>query len=379
MSNNKTARFVTTLLVALMIASVGLLGGAAPALAKAKPKTYTFYVDSRGGVLYYHRTIGCTNELDGVHVKRVRATLARIKKAGYRPCPKCKPVGYKAPPKRFYGSKWSLYYSTNRRAPFIVAHRGGRLTLTWKQVTSRKLIPDPKTKPYGWVGFKPYYQAEPASFIADLVGEINRQRAELGNPPVSISATRCVASQSWADYLCRTRQSVHTSDLRFNPAPWQNTGVGWESVGYTHEPFLNLLTGEIDGGPTWMHVPAFVTNPDIAYIGAGVVYRRNSRGWDGWAASVTQADGDNLRGGRIEVSDALLSVSAGTTATATARITPDTAGDTFEWSLADSSIATLTVDGGVATIHPLCAGTTTIHVRTGVSQVDATATITVHD
>jgi len=276
MSSNRTARFVTTLLVALMIASVGLLGGAAPALAKAKPKTYTFYVDSRGGVLYYHRTNGCRYELDGIHVKRVRATLARIKKAGYRPCPKCKPVGYKAPPKRFYGSKWSLYHSTNRRAPFIVAHRGGRLTLTWKQVTSRKLIPDPKTKPYGWVGFKPYYQAEPAGFIADLVGEINRRRAELGNPPVSISATRCVASQSWADYLCRTRRSVHTSDLRFNPAPWQNTGVGWESVGYTHEPFLNLLTGEIDGGPTWMHVPALVTNPEIAYIGAGVVFAGRS-------------------------------------------------------------------------------------------------------
>jgi len=128
-----------------------------------------------------------------------------------------------------------------------------------------------------------------------------------------------------------------------------------------------------------MHVPALVTNPDIAYIGAGVVYRRTSRGWDGWAASVTQADGDNLRGGRIELSDALLSVSAGTTATATARIAPDTTGDSFEWSLADSSIATLTVDGGVVTIQPLRAGTTTIHVRTDVSQVDATATITVQD
>lgn len=381
MNSKQMVRFLTTLLVAIAVASMGVLGGASPALAKAKakPKVYTFYVDSRGGVLYYHRTKSCRDELDGAHLKKIRATVAAMKKAGYRPCPQCRPAGYTKPPKRFYASKYSLYYSQNRKARFITVHRGGRLTLTWKQVVRRKLIPDPKTKPYGWVGFRPYYQAEPPSFIADLVAEINRERAARGNPPVSISTTRCVASQSWADYLCRTRQSVHTCDLQFDPTPWQNDGAGWESVGFTHEPMLDLLTGEIDGGPTWIHVPALVTNPDIAYIGAGVVYQRASIGWDGYAASVTQADGDTLRGGSIEVTGAPLSVSAGATATAAAHITPETPGDTFTWTVADSTIATLSADGGIATIQPLSAGTTTIHVRTGVSQVDATATITVQN
>jgi uncharacterized protein YjdB len=110
-----------------------------------------------------------------------------------------------------------------------------------------------------------------------------------------------------------------------------------------------------------------------------VCYQRTTIGWDGYRADCVQADGDNLRGGSIDVTSSPLSVSAGTTATATAFITPDTPGDTFDWSVADSSVATLSAVGGVATITPLSPGTTTIHVRTGVSQVDATATITVTD
>jgi hypothetical protein len=133
------------------------------------------------------------------------------------------------------------------------------------------------------------------------------------------------------------------------------------------------------GAQESVHVSPFVTDPTIAYIGAGVFYQRTSTGWDGFSANCVQADGDSLRGGSIEVTSAPLSVSAGATATATALITPDTPGDTFEWSIADSSVATLTAVGGLATITPLGPGTTTVHVRTGVSQVDATATITVSD
>ena len=383
MNGRRVPRTFCTILLALALATAGLLaGGATPALAKAKPRVYTFYVDSRGGVLYYHRSKACSDQLDGAHVKVIRATIAAIKKAGYRPCPRCKPAGWTKPPKRFYGSRWSRYYSQNRKARFITTHRGGRLTLTWRQVVRRRLIPDPKTKPYGWVGFRSYYQAEPSSFIADLVAEINRRRAELGNPPVSISATRCVASESWAEYLCRVRgvtghATPHTSGMDWDT--WQSVGVGDEGVGYTHEPFINLLTGAMVGAQESVHVSPFVTDPTIAYIGAGVFYQRTSTGWDGFSANCVQADGDSLRGGSIEVTSAPLSVSAGATATATALITPDTPGDTFEWSIADSSVATLTAVGGLATITPLGPGTTTVHVRTGVSQVDATATITVSD
>lgn len=377
------ARYLATILIAVVLAAAGsLAGGATPALAKAKAKAYTFYVDSRGGVLYYHRSKTCSDELDRVHVKVVRAAIAAIKKAGYRPCPKCKPAGWTKPPKRFYASKWSRYYSQNPKARFITAHRGGRLTLTWRQVVRRRLIPDPKTKPYGWVGFRSYYQAEPSSFIADLVAEINRRRAEIGNPPVSISTTRCVASESWAGYLCRVHgvtghATPHTSGMDWDT--WQSVGVGDEGVGHTHEPFINLLTGAMVGAQESVHVAPFVTDPTIAYIGAGVFYQRTSIAWDGYSANCVQADGDNLRGGSIEVTSAPLSVSAGATATAAALITPDTPGDTFEWSIADPSVATLTAAGRFATITPLSPGTTTVHVRTGVSQVDATATIIVSD
>lgn len=125
MNSMRAVRILTALAIAIAVASAGLLGGATPALAKSKdkPTVYTFYVDSRGGVLYYHRVRGCTKELDGVQVKKVRATLASIKRAGYRPCPKCKPAGYTKPPKRLYASKYSRYYSQNRKARFITAHR----------------------------------------------------------------------------------------------------------------------------------------------------------------------------------------------------------------------------------------------------------------
>ena len=54
-------RLLASIVVAITIASAGLLGGAAPALAKAKARhrVYTFYVDSRGGVMYYHRAKSC--------------------------------------------------------------------------------------------------------------------------------------------------------------------------------------------------------------------------------------------------------------------------------------------------------------------------------
>ena len=383
MSGGRGARYLATILIAVVLAIAGsLAGGATPALAKVKPRIYTFYVDSRGGVLYYHRSKACSDELDGVHVKVVRATVAAMKKAGYRPCPKCRPAGWTKAPKRFYASRWSRYYSQNRRARFITTHRGGRLTLTWRQVVRRRLIPDPKTKPYGWVGFRSYYQAEPSTFLTDLVAEINRRRAEIGNPPVSISTTRCVASESWADYLCRVHgvtghATPHTSGMDWDT--WQSVGVGDEGVGYTHEPCINLLSGSMVGAQEAVHVAPFVDDPTIAYIGAGVCYQRTSIGWDGYSANCVQADGDDLRGGSIEVTSAPLSISAATTTTATALITPDTPGDTFDWSIADSSVATVTGVGGVATITPLSPGTTTIHVRTGVSQVDATATISVTD
>jgi hypothetical protein len=383
MDARRVGRFGFTALVALTIASVGLLGGSAePALAKGQPRVRTFFVDSRGGVMYNHRTKRCRHDLDGAHVKILRVTLTGVRRAGYRPCPKCKPVGYKRPPKRFYASKWSRYYSQNRRAHFITAHRGGRLKLTWKQVVRRRLVPDPKTKPYGWVGFRSYYQAEPASYVADLIGEINRERAVFGNPPVSISTTRSVAAESWARHLCRVRgvtghATPHTSGMTWDT--WQSVGAGWESVWYTHEPRIDLLNGQLEAGPTCAHVPAFVTEADIAYIGAGVVYQRKTRGWGGYRADCVQSDLDNLRGSSIEVTTAPLSVSTGATTTAMAHITPETPGDTFAWSIADSSVATLTAIGGVAIIQPLAAGSTTIHVRTGVSQTDATATITVGD
>ena len=62
MNSAKAVRVLATLVIAIAVASAGLLGGAAPALAKtkAKPRVYTFHVDSRGGVLYYHRVRGCT-------------------------------------------------------------------------------------------------------------------------------------------------------------------------------------------------------------------------------------------------------------------------------------------------------------------------------
>ncbi len=372
-------------LVAIALASAGLLAcGVTPALAKAKPKpmVYTFYVDSRGGVLWYHSSPHATHEMDGVHVRVIRATVPQIERMGYRPDPVDKPHGYLRPPKgaKFYASKYSLYYSQNRHASFIVAHRGGRLRLTWKQVIARKLIADPKTKPCGWVGFKSYYQAEPQSFLDDALSYINAQRAAIGNPPVSFSTTRCVAAQSWTDYLCRVHgvtghDTPHTSGMTWDT--WQSEGAGWEGVGFTHEPVVNLMNGAAEAAQECVHVPAFVTESDIAYIGIGVTCERTSIGWDGCSANCFQADGDTFRGGSIDVTSAPLSVSAGTTATVTATITPDTPGDTFTWSVVDSSIATLTATGGVAMLTPLSPGTTTIHVRTGVSQVDATATFTV--
>jgi hypothetical protein len=166
---------------------------------------------------------------------------------------------------------------------------------------------------------------------------------------------------------------MHTMGMDWSEP--QSVGAGHESVGYGHEPHLNLLNGELLGGESWEHCPPLVDDPTIAYVGAAMVYRRVSVGWDGYAAECFQSDGVIPRGGSIEVSPTSMSV--GATATATACITPDTPGDTFTWSVADPSVASLAASGPVATITGLSAGTTTIHVRTGLSQVDATATVTV--
>lgn len=409
MNTRRSARTICSLLAALAFGVMGLLGPAAPALAKAK--VYTFYVDSRGGVLYYHRTKSCTYKLPSGyymnmngsanwlpksdpwsrvlvpgHVKTVRATVAAMLKAGYRPCPGDKPAGYAKPPKRFYASKYAGLYTQNKKAAFITKHRGGRLTLTWKQVVARKLTPDPKTKPYGWVGFKSYVQSQEASFIDAELAEINRERAVLGNPPVSLSATRNAACTSWADHLIRVKGvtghvTPHTSG---QAAPgvggWaepQSIGAGCESVWWTHYPVLHLLTGEDDGHGTWNHVYQFVADPTIAYIGVGAVYQRGALGWDGYFADCIQSDADHMRGGTLTVSGPALSASAGATATATVVVDPPTPGDTFTWTVANPAIVSVTGTGASVTVAPLQAGTTTISVHTGVSQIDATATVTV--